>query len=103
MQTLAIRFTRPDHATVPGGIILRKRVRGDGSEEFIAHNFARDRGSREPTSFFWGRYCDTEADGRAAFNDKVRAAERYTTGGSLIDDYRVDRELAAELEQETSK
>jgi hypothetical protein len=101
MKTLAIRYTRPDRCTVPGGIILRVHEDrfGPGQHEYIAHSFSRERGSKEPTSFFWGRYCRTEEAGRRAFSDKVDRAAQYNSGGSLISDIWLNDELKKELEQ----
>lgn len=65
-EVLKIAFTRGDHATQPGGVILRK-LRG----EYVAHHFNRDKGSFLPREFFWGGYYSTEADGNAAFAAKL--------------------------------
>lgn len=99
METLRIRYTRGDHATQPGGIILRVRTLGPADEvEYITHTFNRAPGSREPTEYFWGRYfTDDMVAALMAFHEKVDSAKQFTTGGSLIDDRGLDDELAKEL------
>ena len=100
METLLIRYTRGDAMTQPGGFILRvdRDKWGPGRDEFVAHTFNRDYGSKTPREFFWGRYCREREDAERAYREKVGRAERYTTGGSLIPDHLVDYEIKQELE-----
>lgn len=89
MLTLAKRLTRPDHATIAGGIIVRSR---EEEPRFVVHYFERERGSPDPKpgSFFHGSYCDTEEKAFAEFSRRVENARRYDRGGSLIPE---DREI----------
>ncbi len=96
MATIKTRLTRPDYATKPGGIILRRRRDGG----YVTHLFIRQPGSREPESFFWGHYfkADQLKDAENDFAERVRDATRYTTGGSLIPALAEDLELAKEIQ-----
>lgn len=93
-ETLRVRYTRGDHATNPGGVVLRRFV--DGS--YATHLFNRQYGSREPEGFYWGHYfgADREAEARADFDERVSDAAKYTAGGSLIPELAVEVELAHE-------
>ncbi len=97
MQTIAIRYTRADSMTAPGGIILRKRATEFPDEPaYIVHSFIRDHGDRKPCLFFWGSYHATIAEAWQAFDEKEKRAARYAAGGALIARSDEDRELAAE-------
>jgi hypothetical protein len=98
MEVLDVRYTRPDRFTQAGGLILMRNPNkfGDDKDEFIAWSFTRPRGSLHPRSFFWGRYHRTEEEGRLAFNDKLDTARTWDTGGSLIPEYDLSRELQKE-------
>jgi hypothetical protein len=100
-ETLRIRYTRGDHATEPGGIILRKVTRGE-DVEFVAHNFNRNRGSKEPREFYWGHYADSELAGLSSFSEKVSRAAGYDRGGALIPDRWLDQELKKEIEHDSA-
>ena len=93
MRILQIRFTRGDSSTQPGGYIIRER---DEEPYFLVHHFTRQPGSREPSSFFWGAYCNDVAEAVDIFEEKLERAKRYTAGGSLIPGDREAVELAAE-------
>lgn len=67
-----IAFTRGDHATLPGGVILREIRPG----EFAAHHFSRDKGQLRPNAFFWGTYGSYEFAARA-FNEKLRRVNAF--------------------------
>lgn len=71
MKVLRITYTRGDHATQPGGVILRQYDNG----EFVAHHFVRAPRSTKPTKYFWGRYCNTEAKGIAAYESKLASVK----------------------------
>lgn len=67
MQTIKLMFTKGDHATQPGGLILRKTPEGS----YVTHRFNRVAHTRTPTEYFWGHYHDTEA---AALKDYYERA-----------------------------
>lgn len=92
-KTHSIRFTRADGMTQPGGFIIRER-----SEEprYTVHTFNRQPGSREPATFYWGGYFDTEAEALDDFERRLDRARRYTAGGSVIPVACETAELAAE-------
>lgn len=98
VEVLDVRYTRTDESTVPGGIILRKLIdrHGPGKHEYVAHHFTRKPGEREPQSYHWGHYHDTEEKGRASFAKKVSDASAFQRGGSLIPPEDVERELEKE-------
>ena len=64
--TLEIAFTRGDHSTLPGGVILRYL-----NGQYVAHHFSRQPGSSKPDAFFWGNYCDTLQKARQAYRSKL--------------------------------
>lgn len=78
-KVLKIVWTKGDHATQPGGVILRE-LRG----EYIAHHFNRDRGSIIPKEFFWGSYHSTEAGGNAAFAAKLERVQPFVVTKAKI-------------------
>jgi len=80
MKTLAIAYTRGDHCTQPGGVILRQHDSG----QYVAHHFNRAYGSTTPTEFFWGRYHEHLDDARKSYQDKLSRAEPF-----LIDDIEI--------------
>jgi len=51
-ETVEICYTRGDHATQPGGLILRR----DESGEYVTHRFNRLPHTRTPREFYWGHY-----------------------------------------------
>lgn len=74
-HTIEIAYTRGDHSTVPGGVILRYL---DGN--YVAHHFSREPGSTQPIAFFWGHYCSTMQKGRQAYRSKLdRVSHELTT------------------------
>lgn len=95
MRVIEVHYTRGDSMTAPGGLILRESVE-NGKPIFIVHHFQRDRGSKRPTSFFWGRYCSSLERARAALSDKLKSHTNYTRGGSIIDPAHLERELEME-------
>lgn len=88
MLTRKIRLTRPDHATVAGGIILYSL-----GGQHIVHYFERERGSAQPKrdSFWQGSYFDSLLKAELEFERRVTRARGYQRGGSLIP---LDREVA---------
>lgn len=72
MKTLRIMFTRGDHATKPGGIVLRENDDG-----YVTHMFAREPNTREPTEYFWGHYFSGQDAGRRAEADFVSRCATY--------------------------
>ena len=74
-----IVFTRGDHATQSGGLILRR----DGGE-WITHRFNRLPHTRTPTEFYWGHYFhgdDAEKRARADF-----VARKNNLGEQIIEE-----------------
>ena len=95
-QVLERRLTRGDHSTQPGGIALWKASGG----MYAASHFSRDPGSFDPRCMFWTRYAPTEAEARAAYDDKLSRASRYTGGGSLIPPHAESDEVRGEASGE---
>jgi hypothetical protein len=99
-KTLKITYTRGDNATQPGGFILRERLDKDGNTiEYVASNFNRDWGSKEPREFFWGHYHDTLAKADMSYLEKESRATGYDRGGAIIPDRYLDDVLAEELKR----
>lgn len=69
-KVLKIAWTRGDHSTLPGGVILREL-----NGEYVAHHFTRELGSLVPNSFFWGHYHSSMAAGSAAFAAKLEGVK----------------------------
>jgi hypothetical protein len=92
MEVIAIRYTRGDYCTQPGGVILRKK----SDDEFVTHCFNREYGSKEPIGFYWGHYIFDKDLAQADFSNRVSRQSGYDTGGSLIPDYQLDEELEKE-------
>lgn len=69
MKIIKLMFIRGDHATQPGGLILRQK--DDGT--YVSHRFNRVPHTRTPVEYFWGHYNSNED---AALKDYYeRAAE----------------------------
>lgn len=101
-DVVRIVYTRPDHATMAGGIIIRRfnDRYGPGEHEYVCHFFNRERGSKTPTSYHNGVYCgNDDKKANRVFSERVVRATGWDTGGSLIDDCDLDRELKKELER----
>lgn len=82
-EVLKVAFTKGDHATQPGGIVLRRM----GPTEWVAHHFIRDKGSIVPKDFFWGRYCSNAVEGDAAFMAKwERVQHMLCTKAQIINE-----------------
>lgn len=84
MEIVKIMFTKGDHATQPGGVILRKQ--DDGG--FVTHRFNRIPHTRTPREFFWGHYFSgPDAEERAIidYEARVRMVENFAISeGELI-------------------
>lgn len=94
-EVITRRLTRPDSATVPGGIAIWKATRG----MFGVSHFSRARGSETPLEMFWSSYHENEDDAREAFAEKLSRAAVWQAGGSIIPLALEADELAAELAQ----
>lgn len=71
-KVIKIAFTRGDHATLPGGIILRELREG----EFAAHHFSRGKGKLTPDAFFWGTY-GSQSFCNEAFKRKLEGVKDF--------------------------
>lgn len=71
-ETVDIIFTKGDHATQPGGLILR---RDPETGEWVTHRFNRTPHTRSPREFYWGHYFngdDAEERARKDFAERKR-------------------------------
>lgn len=91
MKTIFEVPTKGDSMTMPGGIALRWRDKGNGSGEFVVHNFNTDRETLTKREYFQGSYMwHDENDYATAFADamteltrRVTRATGYDRGGSI--------------------